>query len=296
MARTLSPETLDGVDATILRARPADLSTLQGAGGLEGIRARGRMRVGYGVHIIPFCYFNGANSLVGYDVAAAYRLARALRVAVEFVPVDWMTLQDDLLAGRYDIVMAGAYATPERLRALNVSTFYHTSPIALIVHSEKAQEFRDYSEVAARSGLRLAVFSDPVLEPLVHRLFPRAAITILPSYQDLAREPAIDGALWTADQAASWTAARTGYTAVVPAGIGAPLPFAYLLPKHDHDLTRYVDLWLALEQSQGIRERELDYWVRGKPRPDLRRRWNLIDNVIRPWAERAGWLARDRAA
>ncbi|MBS7700083.1 MULTISPECIES: cation:dicarboxylase symporter family transporter [unclassified Chelatococcus] len=282
MARTLDPQLVAAVDAVVHRARPADLTSLSGAGTFDAIRSRGRIRVGYGADIIPFSYFNGAGDLVGYDVAAAYRFARDLHVGIEFVPIDWRSLEADLAAGMFDIVMAGAYATPDRLRQLSVSEFYLINPLALIVRADRAGQFRSYDTVAARSGLKIAVFQDPVLEPLVKGLFPKAEIVVLGSYDELPARPDIDAAIWTRDQAAAWTEARSGYTAVVPANIGAPLPFSYLMPPRSDDMQRYVDLWLRLEQTSGIRERSIDYWMRGAERADRNRRWNIVDNVIMP--------------
>jgi hypothetical protein len=228
--------------------------------------------------------------LVGFDVAAAYRLAKALHVGIEFVPVTWSTLQADVDRGLYDIVMAGAYATSERLRTMDVSSFYRTSPLAFIVPSANAAQFRDYGKIAARTDLRLAIFKDPVLEPLVRDLFPRADIQILPSYDTLPDDPSIDGALWTADQAAAWTSARSGYTAVVPENIGAPLPFAYLLPKGSGNFVRYINLWLALEQAENLVAPEVGYWIDGNPRPTLRHRWNVLDDLLLPQAGRLGLI------
>ncbi|HEX2529249.1 MAG TPA: cation:dicarboxylase symporter family transporter [Geminicoccus sp.] len=290
LARTLAPGTTDGVTAVVHRERPAALATLDGAADLEAIRRRGQLRVGYGADIVPFSYVNGQGDLVGYDVAAAYRLARALHVGIEFVPVTWHTLEADVDRGLYDIVMAGAYATSERLRTMDVSSFYLTSPLAFIVPSAAAPRFLAYDLIAARDGLRLAIFKDPVLEPLVRDMFPRADIRILPSYDVLPDDPSIDGALWTADQAAAWTSARSGYTAVVPQNIGAPLPLAYLLPRGSDDFVRYVNLWLALEQAQGLLADQVDYWIRGHPRPEPDHRWNVLDDMILPFAARHGWI------
>src|SRR5690606_6250014 len=128
-----------------------------------------------------------------------------------------------------------------------------------------------------------AVFRDPVLEPLVQGLFPKARLTVLQSYAELPDMKNLDAAIWTRDQAAAWTSARSGFTAVVPADIGAPLPFSYLLPPGSIDMLRYVNLWLLLEQNDGTRERALDYWVRGKPRVHQGQRWNLLDDVLMPW-------------
>jgi ABC-type amino acid transport substrate-binding protein len=291
MARGLDAAAVAGVDVEILRARPDPLVPVQGAGTFEGIRARGRIRIGYGVDIVPFSYFNAAGELVGFDVAAAYRLARDLHVAIEFVPVDWMTLEADLNAGLYDLVMAGAYATPDRIRALDLSRFYLTSPVALIVRADQAGAYRDYDGIVARPGLRVAVFRDPVLEPLAKSLFPDASVVELDSYDELPQDPSIDAAIWTQEQAASWAGARTGYTAIVPVDIGTPLPFSYLLPDGSSDLTRYVDLWLDLEEARGTRARELDYWIHGKPRPDDAHRWSILDALLIPWATDQGWMA-----
>jgi Na+/H+-dicarboxylate symporter/ABC-type amino acid transport substrate-binding protein len=282
MARTLEPALAASVAAVVQRERPADLAPLSDAATFEGIRARGRLRVGYGRDIVPFSYFNAAGDLVGHDIAAAYRLARDLHVGVEFVPIDWSTLADDLVARRYDIVMAGAYATPDRLRRLSVSDFYLVNPVALIARADRAAQFLSYDAIAARADLHLAVFHDPVLEPLVQGLFPRAHLTVLHSYDELPGMKDVDAAIWTRDQAAAWTSARSGFTAVVPADIGAPLPFSYLMPPASVDMLRYVNLWLRLEQSSGVRERALDYWVRGVPRAHRGHRWNLLDDVVTP--------------
>lgn len=282
MARTLDPALVASVEAVVHRGRPGRLAPLPDAATFRGIRSRGTLRVGYGYDILPFSYFNGAGDLVGYDVAAAYRFARDLHVRLEFYPIDWATLQDDLIAGRYDIVMAGAYATPDRLRNLGVSDFYLVNPVALIVRADKVAQFLSYKDIAVREGVRLAVFHDPVLEPLVQGLFPRAHITVVSSYDELPGLKDVDGALWTRDQAAAWTAARSGFTAVVPTDMGAPLPFCYLMPPNSDDMSRYVNLWLALEAASGERERALDYWIKGIPRARTEQRWNLIDNVLLP--------------
>jgi len=280
MARSLEPELTREVNAVVHRTRPADLTTLPGAATLEGIRARGRIRVGYGSNILPFSYFNASGDLVGYDVEAAYRFARSLHLGIEFVPVEWSTLEDDLKAGRFDIVMAGAYATPERIRSLAVSAFYLVEPLAFIVPARDAGAFQSYQEIVDRPGLRLAVFHDPVLQPLVQSLFPKAEVVLVGTYDELVGRKDIHAALWTRDQAAAWTSAHLGYTAVVPRHIGAPLPLAYLLPPGGSDMLRYLNLWLELQHTSGARAASRAYWIAGTAREAHARRWNLLDDVI----------------
>jgi len=83
------------------------LQPIEGPPTLEGIRARGVIRVGYGRDIVPFTYFNARGDLVGFDISYAYALAHSLHVRLELVPIDWETLEADLTAHRFDIVMAG---------------------------------------------------------------------------------------------------------------------------------------------------------------------------------------------
>jgi len=280
LSRTLDPRSVAGLDAIIHKTRPADLAPLEDAATIDGIRKRKRIRVGYGTRIVPFSYFNNQEQLVGYDVSAAYRLARNLQVGIEFVPVDWDTLEQDLIDQRFDIVMAGAYATPERLARLSVSNFYLVSPVALIVKSSDVADYATYAAVRAMPNLKLAIFHDPQMSRIAQTLFPDAEIIQLDSYEELPKHPEVNAALWTLDQAAAWASAHDNYTALSPAGIGAPLAVAYLLPPLSTNFLRYLNLLLDLEKTDGVRERESSYWIKGEPRPDPRPRWNLLDVLL----------------
>jgi proton glutamate symport protein len=282
MALSLDPALGGSVQAVIQNGAPQTLPPVEGPATLEGIRRRGSLRVGYGRDIIPFTYANARGDLVGFDVSYAYQLANDLHVRLELVPIDWETLEADLIAHRFDIVMAGAYVTDARLQGLQVSDSYFQSPLALIAPSGRARRFLSYKAIAGASDLTLGVLSYPALLPLARHLFPKARIAILDSYEDLSRHPEIDAALWSLDQARAWASAHPGFTAVRPADMGAPLIFAYLLPPDAMGLTHFVDLWLSLKASDGFREAQIDYWIKGEPRASQRPRWNLLDNVLRP--------------
>jgi hypothetical protein len=127
-------------------------------------------------------------------------------------------------------------------------------------------------------GLRLAVFDDPVLVPILHRLFTTATIKVLPSYDHLAElGDNVDAAIWTLQQAGAWAAAHPGYTAVGPSNMGSPILIAYLLPPGADSFRQYLDQWLELKASDGFRRAQIDYWIEGKPRAEQKPRWNLLD-------------------
>jgi Na+/H+-dicarboxylate symporter/ABC-type amino acid transport substrate-binding protein len=280
LSRALDPALVADVTARVEQLTPKALAPIAGAATLEGIRARGVIRVGDGRGIIPFSYLNQQGELVGFDVSYAYRLAKDLHVRLELVPIDVDGLVADLRAHRYDIVMAGAYVTAERIEDLQVTNAYFESPLALITPSDSAHRYLSYEAIAAIPNLTLGVLHD-VLPAMAAQLFPRARLVVLDNYDELPRHPEIDAALWSLDQARAWASAHSGYSAVLPSNMGAPLIFAYLLPPDAQGFRRFVDLWLSLQASNGFRSAQIAYWIEGEPR-NSPPRWNLIDDVLRP--------------
>jgi proton glutamate symport protein len=285
--RTLDPALVADVKAVVRDSLPEPLPPIDGPATLEGIRARGVVRVGYGRDIVPFSYANARGDLVGFDVSYAYRLARDLHVRLELVPIDWRRLEADLIAHRFDIVMAGAYVTDQRLQTLQVTDSYFQSPLAVITRSSNATRFLSYEAVAGASNLTVGVLEYPVLVPLVRQLFPKAHIVTLDSYDQLPRRPEIEAAIWSLDQAHAWASGHPGYTAVGPTGMGSPLSFAYFLPPDSIAVTRFVNLWMSLQVNNGFHDSQVAYWMKGKARASKAPRWNLLDNVLRPALPRA---------
>ncbi len=279
-ARSISPKLLGGTKASVIKPDAPRPAPIVGPASLDGIRERGVLRVGYGYDVVPFSYFSAAGDLIGFDVSYAYRLARDLHVNLEFVPVVWEDLTADLTQHAFDIVMAGAYVTDQRLQKLQVTTPYFASPLALIVRSDRAESFLHYDQIANREGLVLGVFDDPVLLPMLQHLFPKARIVTLQSYGDLPDHPEITAAIWSLDQARSWAAGHPGFTAVQPTDMGPPLVFSYLLPPTSTDVARFMDLWLALHAENGFRDGQIAYWIKGEHRDDEAPRWNLLDYIL----------------
>ena len=282
LAERLDPALTATVDAAVAERSPQSLAPIAGPATLDGIRARGVIRVGYGRDIVPFSYANAEGDLVGFDVSYAYKLAQDLHVRLELVPIDWDSVVAELGAQRFDIVMAGAYVTSARLQDVEVTESYFESPMAMLARTEKAPRYLSYEAIADAPALTLGVLNAAVLPPLAHQLFPKARIVTFDGYDDLLRHPEIDAAFWSLAQARAWASAHPGYSAVHPAGIGAPFIFAYLLPPDAEGLTRFVDLWLSLQARNGFRDAQIACWIEGEPRASRTPRWNLIDNVIRP--------------
>jgi ABC-type amino acid transport substrate-binding protein len=247
---------------------------------IANIRKRGVLRVGFNPHVIPFSYRNAQGELVGFDISYAYRLARDLGVAIEFVPFTSPTLARDLADHRFDIAMSGIYENDERLQLLTMSPAYYESPLALIVPSADAAKFLDGNAVS-RSGLKLAVYDDTVLLPLSRNLFPNAQLVVLPNYDGLPGMTQVNGAVWTLEQGTAWAAEHAGFTAVAPDNLSAVVPTAYAMAPDAGELGVYMSQWLQLRNADGFRAEQIAYWMQLNHHRAREPRWNLIDLLLR---------------
>ena len=246
---------------------------------IAGIRQRGVLRVGVNPHVIPFSYKNADGELIGYDISYAYRLAHDLGVAIEFVPFIAPTLARDLSAHRFDIAMSGIYENDQRLQSLTMSPAYYESPVALVVPSGNAAKFLDGNATASRTGLKLAVYDDPVLVALSRSLFPKAQLVVVPNYDSLPGMQ-VDGAVWTLEQGTAWAAEHSGFTAVAPDNLSGPIPAAYAMAPDADELGTYIDRWLQLRNADGFRAEQIAYWMQLNHRRAREPRWNLMDVLL----------------
>lgn len=95
------------------------------------------------------------------------------------------------------------------------------------------------------------------------RLFPRAEIVVVPDYTTLPDFTKIDAAIWTLEQAGAIARSHPGITAVVPKDVGNPFLLTYLMPPHSDEMVHFVSYWLDLRKADGMRAREVSYWLLG---------------------------------
>ncbi len=247
---------------------------------LSGIQAAGEIRVGYNPNIIPFSYRNRYGELVGFDISYVYRLAQELNVKLRLIPFEFQTLVKDLENNRFDLAVSGIYVNDERLERFSISEPYTQSPVALIVKTNRVDDFLSRDAIRAQDNLVIGVFNDPILRPLAKRLFPNAQVKVVTSYDELPNHPDIDAAIWTLEQAEAWAERQTGYTAVVPDNVGSTFLIAYVMPENAGELTQFLNYWMRLQQASGFHDRMVSHWIDGKPDVSQQTRWNIMDNVL----------------
>jgi len=279
LAFTLDAATTKGIEVSYA-AQDDNTVLAPGDSSLARITRTGTLRVGYNPGVIPFCYRNAKGDLVGYDVAFAYHLARELNVKLQFVPYDWASLEPQLRAGAFDVAISGIYVTGERLLNDGVSDPYFRSPLAFFTLRDRGPDFLTRSQLLAHPDLRIGIFGDSVLIPVLKDVLPQAAVITEPDYNVLPDFAKIDAAFWTLAQAEATAAAHPRLVAVATKDIGSPFLFAYLTPPHSEGLLHLINYSLAASARSGFTQTQTAYWIDRRPRLDISPRWSILRNVL----------------
>lgn len=72
----------------------------------------------------PFNFLNEANELVGFEIDLGNEICRRANLTCEWVQTDWDTIIPNLVAGNYDVIMAGMNATPARAEVIAFADAY----------------------------------------------------------------------------------------------------------------------------------------------------------------------------
>lgn len=125
---------------------------------LEQIKQRGTIRVGLST-FVPWAMRNTQGDLIGFEVEVAKKLAEDSGLKVEFVPTAWDGIIPGLLAGKFDVIIAGMSITPQRNLSVNFTQPYAHSGMLLAANkrvadgmNKKADYNRDDVTITVRRG------------------------------------------------------------------------------------------------------------------------------------------------
>lgn len=234
------------------------------------IQRTGVLRVGFNSDMRPFSFFNNQKQLVGYDIAYAYALAKALNSELQFVPFTWPYLIKDLQANKFDIAMSAIYATTERLSQCAFSDPYFHSPLAFIVPKANQGQFQTAEQIKNIVNFHVGVFNDPVLVPLIQNNFPNAQIVLLSDTSGQAPAKAfaqkkIDAVVWSEAQTKVWVLKHPQFISIVPSGIASPFLMAYMLDRNSPQLLNFLNYWLSLKENEGFQQKMINKWILIRP-------------------------------
>ena len=274
------PDRLPGGGLEALERRIKDRTSA-----LERIAERGLLRVGYYKDWLPHAFRNESGELVGFDVEMFHRMARDLRVDLEFVKVGRQDAVRLLDAGYLDIAM-GRVLTPETMRTTAFSAPYLDETAAFIVRDYRRREFSSWMSLQKLEGLRIAAGGSPYYLAKLRRTLPHAELIETRSPREFFTDTSgrFDALYFPAASGSAWTMVYPAYVVVVPQPGVVRVPIAYPLAHGDQQMLAFVNGWLVLKQKDGTIRELFDYWMQGKEQKRRKPRWSVIRNVLH-WVE-----------
>ncbi len=221
---------------------------------LKDILNNGVLKVGTTGDWNPMTVKDPANNKYeGYDIDVMTELAADLGVELEFVPTDWKTLVNGVVAGNYHMT-GSASISPARMKAAGYSESYIAVEIQPYTTADKADRFDGWDSIN-QADVKVAATLGTTFEKLVKEWFPDSEIKaieapalqhqeVLSGRSDVFVTSNIEGATLTKK-----------FDKIVPIAVDAaraPTPIAMLLPQDDQVWINYVNNWIKIKKARGF--------------------------------------------
>ena len=244
------------------------------------------LRVGYNTNSIPFFFENNNNQFAGYDAAFAYQLAHDLGCSLEFVPMRYGSIPDEINAGLYDIGMSEISITENRLKEMYFSEPYFNSRIVFVMRKKFSKDLTSVSAILQASGVQVCVLRGTSYEGIARSLFRPEQIVLVDSLEDFAKYYPHSVLIAAEPHAIAWSLNYPNFTVVVPTTFICEESFAYAFPAHAERFIAFINLWLKLKKNEGFTEEQYKLWVLGKTKNRAREepRWSVLRNIFH-WVE-----------
>lgn len=239
------------------------------------------IRIGYNPTAAPFCFYNLDDQVVGYDIAFAYELAYDLGCSLEFIPIDYAHLSEELEGGLYDIAMSAVSITELRLRKIAFTKSYLQPRLVFVTNEKNKKIFSSLETIYSLPNLKVAVLKGSSFESFAHEFFPEKQIVYINSYEEFPLADA-DALLWEEYEAITWTLCHRGFRIAIPKPhLGMDI-LGYGIRSNSPHFLAYLNQWLALKKDQGYTQKQFDLWILGKTNIVAieEPRWSIIRNVL----------------
>ncbi len=124
-----------------------------------------KLIVGFDENFPPFGFKDQNGEFVGFDIDLAKATMKEMGREVEFKPIDWDTKEDDLSAGRIDMIWNGLEITDDREKSMLFSKPYmYSGFIVFVCHSENSKDIKNKDQLA---GFTVGIQSGSTVEMYV---------------------------------------------------------------------------------------------------------------------------------
>ncbi|MFK7751308.1 MAG: transporter substrate-binding domain-containing protein [Sedimentitalea sp.] len=192
------------------------------------------------------------NSYEGFDIDVMTELAKDLGVEVEFVPTDWKTLVNGVIAGKYHMT-GSASISPARMKVAGFSESYLSVEFYPFTAPEGAGKFDGWDSIN-QSGVTVATTLGTSFETMVRAWFPEAEIKVVEAPARGFNEVVAGRAdvFVTSNIEGATLAKKFGTLRVPNSDARTPTPIAMLLPQDDQVWINYVNNWVKVKKANGF--------------------------------------------
>lgn len=247
----------------------------------SNILETGVLKIGYNTQEMPFCYFNNHNELAGYDVAYMYLLANDLDCKLEFVPLRFESLEQELDAGLYDIGISAILMTEKRIKEMDFTEPYDEEDNVLIVPLHRAKEFLNFDQILQRGDLKIGghgAYVDVVKRHFIHA---HAINSNVEASSSLFETGQIDAVLWSKTASLVWCLMNPGFVVIDYEGIIGKAYLSYAVHFNSPTFISFLNNWLLLKKLSGFQQDMRNYWFEGEPVKKAKPRWSVLQNVLK---------------
>lgn len=136
---------------------------------IQKIKDAGKLVLGTSADYPPFEFhteIDGADTITGFDVLLAQKIADKLGVELEVVDMSFDNLLMSLDRGDFDIVMASLTPTEDRMKAVDFSEPYFYGSQVVVIRAEDADKYttteslKDCSVAAQKGAIQVPIASE----------------------------------------------------------------------------------------------------------------------------------------
>lgn len=155
--------------------------TNRDGGTLDRARKTGVIRIGYAVEA-PYAFLSSDGRVTGESPEIARVIATRLGIpSIEWRVTDFDQLIEGLESGRFDVIAAGMFITPERARRIAFSHPTFQILPALLVYKGNPLSLHSYNDIVQHAQVRVAILSGSFEEAFLLRLgFPESRLVPVP--------------------------------------------------------------------------------------------------------------------
>lgn len=240
--------------ALVLGTAVAGAALAQQKSRLNRIQETSVLRVGTTGDFNPMSFRDPAsNEFRGHDIDAAHELAKDLGVKVQFVPTDWKTLINGIIADKYDIVMTGTSMSVARAKSAGFSIPWGRNAFFPLVHKKNAGKWKDWADLnkpEVTAGYNLGTTMEQFVQANLPKATPKRVESPARDWQELLAGR-VDFTVASLIEGAYLTKQYPDLQLLFLDRPRNSIPMAFVVPMDDQVWINFVNNWITIKKQNG---------------------------------------------